>query len=242
MHMQISLNNYNCCVFLMDRRCAKDMKDVKLDAMPDWIKHVPVEHKIIVIAAWRKAIKPPSASADVVTTSAPMYGMNLLRTPSHPLAKLKAFEQIGADATTGCTDGKEDETVAKGDASCSTINSVLEMESNLLGKTNKKGKAGTSADPAVKTKTKGGKKGKNALKRPAAAMVDIAKIKPNINMKDCFDKLRVDGLTLSRNTFQSRAYDTAKRRMISKGASKENTSIVARWYHASAGKLYEELA
>ena len=126
--------------------------------------------------------------------------------------------------------------------------SVLEMEEELLGSvagnkahaTGNKGKKGKQ--PKAPKAAAAIKRPAAAIKRPAAAVVDIKKIKPKIIMDDVFDKLRASGRTVDRNTFACRAYDNAKRRMTNKGADMDTASIVARYYHASASKLYDELA
>ena len=79
------------------------------------------------------------------------------------------------------------------------------------------------------------------LKRPAVAAVSKAqvdKIKTKIKMNDVMEKLRGEVGKISRSVFCSRAYDTAKRRMVSGGASDKDAALVARYYASLASKLY----
>lgn len=75
----------------------------------------------------------------------------------------------------------------------------------------------------------------SVMKRPAAAAGVI-------DMRDVFVKLRADVSTLSRNAFTSRAYDTARRRMVAAGHDDRTAIEFARTQLARASSLHSELA
>ncbi len=83
------------------------------------------------------------------------------------------------------------------------------------------------------------------MKKPAHGAAVALKKKPasaaGIDMSDVFTKLRKDRFRIKRNTFCSRAYDSAKRRMLVSGAKEPTVGNFARKQHATASELWDEL-
>jgi hypothetical protein len=226
---------------------------MKSTSMPGWIKHVPVEHRGTVLSAWRKSA-PAVKDEPFASTSTPVLSM--LRPPKHPGSNLPRSLR---PATTGSvtTSHDIDDDHAKGEDSKTHVkrempsqlepkrdamDSVMDMEARLLGKGTSDATRAKKGRPSKGTAVLKRPSAHAVLKRPAAAVAtDISNIKPKIDMKDCFAKMRT-AVGLTRNAFCCRAYDTAKRRMKSHGASAANTNIVARHHHAAASRLYDEIA
>ena len=165
-----------------------------------------------------------------------------------PLGDARAEEvpdvEEPSEAPEPLTDAAADSVA--GAAAASSKDVVTEMEEKMLSAYGAAKAANGAAkvakrpasDMAAATEPAASKKPAGAMKRPAAAHVQTS---VTVGMKDVFDGLRRDHKTLSRGSFTSRAYDSAKRRALAAGNDMSDTIAFAKVQFAHATKLWHAL-